>query len=67
MKTIAVDESTWKKIRLLKDKLDARSYDEVLQKLIETWHLVELDRKVEDIVVDDEEAEVLLRVLKERD
>ncbi|WP_457751004.1 hypothetical protein [Thermococcus sp.] len=67
MKTIAVDESTWKKIKLLKDKLDARSYDEVLQKLIETWHLVELDRKVEDIVVDDEEAEVLLRVLKERD
>jgi len=67
MKTIAVDESTWKKIKLLKDKLDARSYDEVLQKLIETWHLVELDRKVEDIVVDDDEAEVLLRVLKERD
>ncbi|MCD6372791.1 MAG: hypothetical protein J7L37_04505 [Thermococcus sp.] len=67
MKTIAVDESTWKKIKLLKDKLDARSYDEVLQRLIETWHLVELDRKVEDIVVDDEEAEVLLRVLKERD
>lgn len=67
MKTIAVDESTWKKIKLLKDKLDARSYDEVLQRLIETWHLVELDRKVEDIIVDDEEAELLLRVLKERD
>ncbi|MBP1911625.1 hypothetical protein [Thermococcus stetteri] len=66
MKTIAVDENTWKKIKLLKDKLDARSYDEVLQKLIETWHLVELDKKVEDVIVDDDEAEMLLRVIKER-
>ncbi|BAD85951.1 hypothetical protein, conserved [Thermococcus kodakarensis KOD1] len=67
MKTIAVDENTWKKIKLLKDKLDAKSYDEVLQRLIETWHLVELDKKVEKIIVEDDEADVLLRVIKERD
>jgi len=66
MKTIAVDESTWKKIKMLKDKLDARSYDEVLQKLIETWHLVELDKKVDSVVVDDEEAEILLGLLKKK-
>ena len=66
MKTIAVDESTWKKIKMLKDKLDARSYDEVLQKLIETWHLVELDKKVDGVVVDDDEAEVLLGLLKKK-
>jgi predicted CopG family antitoxin len=67
VKTIAVDETTWKKIKMLKDKLDARSYDEVLQKLIETWHLVELDKKVENIVVDEDEEEILLKVLEERD
>ncbi|WP_297477661.1 hypothetical protein [Thermococcus sp.] len=66
MKTIAVDESTWKKIKMLKDKLEARSYDEVLQKLIETWHIVELDKKVDNVVVDDEEAEILLGLLKKK-
>ncbi|NJE10270.1 hypothetical protein [Thermococcus sp. MAR1] len=66
MKTIAVDESTWRKIKLLKDKLDARSYDEVLQKLIETWHLVELDKKVDNVIVDEEEAEVLINLLEKK-
>jgi len=66
MKTIAVDETTWKKIKLLKDKMDARSYDEVLQKLIETWHLVELDQKVEDVVIDDEDVDMLMNLLKKK-
>ncbi|NJE31127.1 hypothetical protein E3E38_08740 [Thermococcus sp. 18S1] len=66
MKTIAVDESTWRKIKLLKDKLEARSYDEVLQKLIETWHLVELDKKVDNVIMDDEEAEMLINLLEKK-
>ncbi|AHL22949.1 MULTISPECIES: hypothetical protein [Thermococcus] len=66
MKTIAVDETTWKKIKMLKDKLEARSYDEVLQKLIETWHLVELDKKVDNVVVDEEEAETLISILEKK-
>ncbi|WP_297462385.1 hypothetical protein [Thermococcus sp.] len=66
MKTIAVDESTWKKIKMLKDKLEARSYDEVLQRLIETWHLVELDKKVDNVIMDDEEAEMLINLLEKK-
>ncbi|ASJ16102.1 hypothetical protein A3L04_02915 [Thermococcus chitonophagus] len=66
MKTIAVDESTWKKIKMLKDKLEARSYDEVLQKLIETWHLVELDKKVDKVVMNDDEAETLISIIKKK-
>ncbi|MFA4647625.1 hypothetical protein P8X24_10345 [Pyrococcus kukulkanii] len=66
MKTIAVDESTWKKIKMLKDKLEARSYDEVLQKLIETWHLVELDKKVDKVVMSDDEAETLINIIKKK-
>ncbi|AFN03171.1 hypothetical protein PFDSM3638_01880 [Pyrococcus furiosus DSM 3638] len=66
MKTIAVDETTWKKIKMLKDKMEARSYDEVLQRLIETWHLVELDKKVDRIILNDEEAETLISMLKKK-
>ena len=66
MKTIAVDESTWKKIKMLKSRMDAKSYDEVLQRLIEVWHLVELDKKVEDVVFGDEEAETLESILKKK-
>lgn len=66
MKTIAVDETTWKKIKMLKDKMEARSYDEVLQRLIETWHLVELDKKVDKIILNDEEAETLISMLKKK-
>lgn len=66
MKTIAVDETTWKKIKMLKDKMEARSYDEVLQKLIETWHLVELDKKVDKVMVNDEEMKILMSILKKR-
>ncbi|HII60924.1 hypothetical protein [Pyrococcus horikoshii] len=66
MKTIAVDETTWKKIKMLKDKMEARSYDEVLQKLIETWHLVELDKKVDKVMVNDEEMKILMSILKKK-
>lgn len=61
MKTIAVDEQTWNKLRMLREKLKARSYDEVIQLLIETWKNTELDKvlsetQVPDDVVDDMES-----------
>ncbi|MEB3862274.1 MAG: hypothetical protein GSR84_08670 [Desulfurococcales archaeon] len=61
MKTIAVDEQTWNKLRMLREKLKARSYDEVIQMLIETWKNTELDKvlsetQVPDDVVDDMES-----------
>jgi len=67
MKTIAVDEETWKAIKQIKDRLDARSYGEVLRKLIEVWHSVELDTKTEKMVVDDDDAELVLSILKDRE
>jgi len=56
MKTIAVDEETWEAIKKLKARLDAKSYDEVLKKLIQAWHTLELETKAESISLDDEEA-----------
>ena len=66
MKTIAVDEETWKSIKELKEKLDARSYDEVLKKLIQVWHLTELEEKVEKATVEEDEAELALSILKQK-
>ncbi|WP_297512920.1 hypothetical protein [Thermococcus sp.] len=64
MKTIAVDEDTWEAIKKLKVRLEARSYDEVLKKLIQAWHRVELDMKAESVSIDDEEAELILNIIK---
>ncbi|ASJ00653.1 hypothetical protein [Thermococcus gorgonarius] len=64
MKTIAVDEETWNAIKKLKAKLDARSYDEVLKILIETWHSTNLDKKLKELSLDEEESELALEVLK---
>ncbi|ASJ07084.1 hypothetical protein [Thermococcus pacificus] len=64
MKTIAVDEETWNAIKKLKAKLDARSYDEVLKILIETWHSTNLDKKLREISLDEEESELALEILK---
>jgi len=64
MKTIAVDEDTWEAIKKLKVRLEAKSYDEVLKKLIQAWHRVELDMKAESVSIDDEEAELMLNIIK---
>ena len=64
MKTIAVDEETWEAIKQLKAKLDAKSYTEVLKKLIEVWHSVELDMKAEKVTLDDDEAEMIISLLE---
>ncbi len=64
MKTIAVDEETWEAIKQLKAKLDAKSYTEVLKKLIEVWHSVELDLKAEKVALEDEEAEMIISLLE---
>ncbi|MFA4661407.1 hypothetical protein [Pyrococcus kukulkanii] len=67
MKTIAVDEETWEAIKKLKAKLDAKSYSEVLKKLITVWHLVELDMKAEKVTLDEDEADLVLSILKDRE
>ncbi|WP_461864512.1 hypothetical protein [Thermococcus sp.] len=66
MKTIAVDEETWEAIKQLKTKLEAKSYTEVLKKLIEVWHSVELDTKAEKVVIEDEDADFVLSILKDK-
>ena len=66
MKTIAVDEETWEAIKKLKSRLEARSYTEVLKRLIEAWHLMELDKKAENVVLDDEDVDMVISILRNK-
>lgn len=68
MKTIAVDEDTWKAIKKLKRKLDVNSYDTVIKILLKKWHSSELEEKLDEMGLDEEESETaqeLLNMLKE--
>lgn len=56
MKTIAVDEETWRRLRRLRDKFGAKSYDEVIDKLIELWHKQELAKSIEELIHPDEKS-----------
>lgn len=49
MKTIAVDEDTWKAIKKLKRKLDVNSYDTVIKILLKKWHSSELEEKLDEM------------------
>ncbi|ASI98672.1 hypothetical protein [Thermococcus celer] len=67
MKTIAVDEDTWKAIKKLKRKLDVNSYDTVIKILLKKWHSSELEEKLDEMGLDEEESETaqeLLNMLK---
>ncbi len=71
MKTIAVDESTWNKLRMIREKLQAKSYDEVIQVLIEAWKNTELDKALRDTripsdLVDDIESCTEKKTAKEK-
>ncbi|HDI31207.1 MAG TPA: hypothetical protein ENF80_00140 [Thermofilum sp.] len=56
MKTIAVDKTTWKKLKRLREKIGARSYDEVIKRLIELWNLTELDKIVSEVTFPDDKV-----------
>jgi len=66
MKTIAVDEETWKKLKKIRERLRARSYDEVIDKLIELWHRNEMAEAAKEIVYSDETEEKLYHFLSLR-
>jgi len=63
LKTIAVDEETWNKLRILREKLKAKSYDEVIQLLIEVWKNTEVDRALSSLQIPDDIAEDLISLI----
>uniref|UniRef100_A0A7J3X7A7 VapB-type antitoxin n=1 Tax=Thermofilum pendens TaxID=2269 RepID=A0A7J3X7A7_THEPE len=59
MKTIAVTEETWRKLKELKEKLDMRSFDDLINTLIETWNLSVIRDTAEKIKVSAEPYEIV--------
>lgn len=49
MKTVAVSEETWRKLKELKEKIKASSFDDVINALIEAWHLTSLREEVSKV------------------
>ncbi|MEM4762902.1 MAG: hypothetical protein QXH78_02600 [Desulfurococcaceae archaeon] len=49
MKTVAVSEDTWKKLKELKKKIGVQSINEVINALIEAWHLKALKDELSKI------------------
>ncbi len=52
MKTIAVDEKTWKKLKEIREKLGTQSYNELINILIEKWHISELKEHIDNLELD---------------
>ena len=47
LKTIAVDERTWRKLKEMREKLGTQSYNELINLLIEKWHMSEVKETLE--------------------
>ncbi|MEM1542332.1 MAG: ribbon-helix-helix protein, CopG family [Ignisphaera sp.] len=68
MKTIAVDEETWRKLRELKDKMGCQSFNELINELIKRWHMNVARENIEriSIDIDPEEATAFFRQIKRK-
>ena len=52
MKTIAIDEKTWKKLKEIREKIGAQSYNELINILIEKWHVTKIKENVDMLNID---------------
>lgn len=68
MKTIAVDEETWRKLRELKDRMGYQSFNEVINALVRKWHTSFARESIEKmgVEIDPEEVESFFKQLKRR-
>lgn len=68
MKTIAVDEETWKKLRELKDRMGYQSFNELINELIKKWHMNLAKENIERIGIelDPEESLTFFKQIKRK-
>jgi len=66
LKTVAVSEDTWRKLKELKEKMGFSSYNELINLLIEKWHLISLKEELSkiDVNIDMNEARRFIKYLK---
>ncbi|MEM4976035.1 MAG: antitoxin VapB family protein [Desulfurococcaceae archaeon] len=67
MKTVAISEETWRKLKELKEKMNFQSFNELIEALIETWHLTSIKNELSKINMsyEFEEAERFIDTVKQ--
>lgn len=68
MKTVAISEETWRKLKELKERMSFQSYNELINALIEKWHLASLKEELSKIDFDitANEAQEFINIIKQR-
>jgi len=66
MKTIAVSDETLVKLKILKEKLSAKAYDDVIRFLLKKVKEIEVKEALKVLEMEDEEVDEILDVILER-
>jgi len=66
MKTIAVSDETLVELKILKEKLSAKAYDDVIRFLLKKVKEIEVKEALKVLEMEDKEADEILDVILER-
>ncbi|MHA1832589.1 MAG: hypothetical protein ACTSV7_01245 [Candidatus Baldrarchaeia archaeon] len=66
MKTIAVSDETLVELKILKEKLSAKAYDDVIRFLLKKVKEIEVKEALKVLEMEDEEVDEILDVILER-
>ena len=66
MRTIAVSDETLVELKILKEKLSAKAYDDVIRFLLKKVKEIEVKEALKVLEIEDKEADEILDVILER-
>ena len=66
MRTIAVSDETLVELKILKEKLSAKAYDDVIRFLLKKVKEIEVKEALKVLEMEDKEADEILDVILER-
>lgn len=66
MRTIAVSDETLVELKILKEKLSAKAYDDVIRFLLKKVKEIEVKEALKVLEMEDEEVDEILDVILER-
>ncbi|MEM4718120.1 MAG: hypothetical protein QXE81_05115 [Desulfurococcaceae archaeon] len=66
MKTVAVSLETWQKLKELKERMGFQSFNELIETLIERWHLTSLKEELSkiDLNIEYKDAKKFIEVVR---
>lgn len=65
---MAISEETWKKLKELKEKMGFQSYNELINALIEKWHLTSVKEELSriNIEISANEAQEFINAIRQK-